>query len=188
MKLFVAATLAATATAFAPGAFNARNGMALNAGIAETLETLQGPEIFWGSEGVAAGFDEADIKGYDMFSKLSAALKENGVEIPDGEYTLLAPADSAFDKHAQNDGSPITADVLKYHVIDGKVPFDSITGDQKTLNGKSLTYQRKFRKTWLDNAIIGLKSEGPSKSCNWPSDVQCDNGIIHAIDTVLIPK
>merc|ERR1711971_557566 len=106
-----------TATAFAPGAFNARNGMALNAVIAETLETLQGPEIFWGSEGVAAGFDEADIKGYDMFSKLSAALKENGVEIPDGEYTLLAPADSAFDKHAQNDGSPITADVLKYHVI-----------------------------------------------------------------------
>ena len=40
---------------------------------------------------------------------------------------------------------------------------------------------------WLDYAIIGLKSEGPSKSSNWPADVECDNGIIHAIDTVLVP-
>ena len=45
----------------------------------------------------------------------------------------------------------------------------------------------KFRKNWLDNAIVGLKSEGPSKSASWPSDVEADNGIIHGIDSVLIP-
>merc|ERR1711937_969629 len=55
------------------------------------------------------------------------------------------PSITWVDKHAQNDGSPITADVLKYHVIDGKVPFDQITGDQKTLQGSSLTYKRQFR-------------------------------------------
>merc|ERR1712094_116181 len=75
----------------------------------------------------------------------------------------------------------------KYHVIEGKKTMDALNSDQKTLNGGTLTYYRKFRKNWLDYAIIGLKSEGPSKSSNWPSDVQCDNGVIHAIDTVLVP-
>ena len=49
---------------------------------------------------------------------------------------------------------------------------------------KSLLLAKRPR---IDYAIIGLKSEGPSKSSNWPSDVECDNGIIHAIDTVLVP-
>ena len=84
-------------------------------------------------------------------------------------------------------GTPIDADVLKYHVIEGKKSMDALNSDQKTLNGGTLTYYRKFRKNWLDYAIIGLKSEGPSKSSNWPADVQCDNGVIHAIDTVLVP-
>merc|ERR1740124_1095119 len=46
---------------------------ALNAGIVDTVAALQGPEIFWGSEGVLEGFDESDIKGYDNFTKLAAA-------------------------------------------------------------------------------------------------------------------
>merc|ERR1711990_128822 len=83
-----------------------------------------------------------------------------------------APANSAFDKHNNEVGTPITADVLKYHVIEGKKTMDALNTDQKTLNG---------------GTIIGLKSEGPSKSSNWPSDVECDNGIIQAIDTVLVP-
>ena len=33
----------------------------------------------------------------------------------------------------------------------------------------------------------GLSSEGASKSGSWPADVKCDNGMIHGIDTVLVP-
>ena len=77
--------------------------------------------------------------------------------------------------------------MLKYHVITGKKSLDQLTVDQPTLQGGTLTSYRKFRKNWLDNAIIGLKSEGPSKSSNWPADVECDNGLIHAIDSVLVP-
>merc|ERR1711861_60862 len=135
---------------------------------------MGGPEIFWGSDGVLEGYDESDIEGA-------------GVDLSGGEYTLLAPSNSAFDKHNTEVGTPITADVLKYHVIEGKKSMDALNSDQKTLNGGTLTYYRKFRKNWLDYAIIGLKSEGPSKSSNWPSDVECDNGVIHAIDTVLVP-
>ena len=186
MQKLILALAAGSASAFAP-AMQARSSVQLNAGIVETLESLEGPEIFWGSDGVADGHDESEIKGYDNFGKLAAACKAEGIDLSGGTYTMLAPSDSAFDKHANEVGTPITADILKYHVIEGKQALDSLTTDQKTLNGGTLTSYRKFRKNWLDNAIIGLKSEGPSKSSNWPADVECDNGLIHAIDSVLVP-
>ena len=156
--------------------------------IPEELAKLQGPEIFWGSEGVELGYEESDIKGYDNFGKLCAAIDSMGLKdtLSGGSYTLLAPSDSAFEKHETNDGTPLTADILKYHVIEGKVTQASISGNQKCLGGE-LFYRRFARKTWLDDAIIGLKSEGPSKSSNWPSDVECSNGLIQAIDSVLVP-
>ena len=185
-KLALALALAPAVTAFAPVAAP-KASTQLQASITETLATMEGPEIFWGSDGVLLGHDEADIKGYDNFDQLAAALSKEGIDLSGGEYTLLAPANSAFDKHNNEVGTPITADVLKYHVIEGKKTMDALNSDQKTLNGGTLTAYRKFRKNWLDGAIIGLKSEGPSKSSNWPSDVECDNGIIQAIDTVLVP-
>ena len=187
MKLILAATLIASATAFAPASFGARKSMAMDASIAETVASLQGPEIYWGSEGIAAGFEEAEIRGYDNFGLLSAALADSGIDLSGGEYTLLAPSDNAIEKHNREVGTPIDADVLKYHVIEGKKSMDDLVTDQVTLNGGTLTSYRKFRKNWLDDAVIGLKSEGASKSQNWPADVACDNGVIHAIDTVLVP-
>jgi len=187
MKLFLSAAFIASASAFAPTTFTGRTSVARDASIADTIASLQGPEIFWGSEGVLVGKDEADIKGYDNFSKLAAALESNGVDLSSGDYTILAPSDSAFEKHANEVGTPIDADVLKYHVIPGKKTLDMLTTDQETLQGGTLTSYRKFRKNWLDFAIVGLKSEGPSKSSNWPADVEADNGIIHGIDTVLVP-
>jgi len=184
MQKVILALALGSASAFAPSA-PAKAPLALNAGIQETIASMEGPEIFWGSDGVLEGHDESDIKGYDNFSKLAAALKD--VDLSGGDYTLLAPSDSAFEKHEKEVGTPITADILKYHVIPGKVGMDGLNTDQKTLNGGTLTAYRKFRKNWLDGAIIGLKSEGPSKSSNWPADVECDNGVIHAIATVLVP-
>ena len=188
MAKLALALLIAPAAAFAPTK-GATPATALNANIVDTLRTLEGPEIFWGSDGVPLGHDESDIKGYDNFDKLVSALDGQGVSsaLASGTYTLLAPSNSAIDKHNAEVGTPITADVLKYHVIEGRVAMDGLTTDQKTLNGGVLTSYRKFRKNWLDGAIIGLKSEGPSKSSNWPADVACDNGVIHAIDTVLVP-
>jgi len=182
-KFLLTASLLASASAFAPNSGSPASS-ALNAGIVETIGSMQGPEIFWGSEGVEQGFDEADIKGYDNFTKLAAALAD--VDLTGADYTVLAPSDSAIDKHLAL-GEAITADVLKYHVILGKKTLDQLNSDQETLQGGTLTSYRKFRKNWLDFAIVGLKSEGASKSASWPSDVEADNGLIHAIDTVLIP-
>merc|ERR1712106_584550 len=139
-----------------------------NAGIQETIAGLQGPEEFWGAEGVLLGHEEADIKGYDNFTTLAAALTANNIDLTGADYTILAPSDSAIAAHVAAGG-------------------DELTTDQTTLQGGTLTSYRKFRKNWLDNAIVGLKSEGPSKSSNWPADFEADNGIIHGIDSVLIP-
>merc|ERR1719506_1847859 len=83
--------------------------------------------------------------------QLAAALSKEGIDFSGGEYTLLAPSNSAIEKHNKEVGTPITADVLKYHVIEGKKTMDALNADQKTLNGGTLTAYRKFRKNWLDN-------------------------------------
>ena len=114
-------------------------------------------------------------------------MQTQGVNLDGGSYTLLAPSNSAIEKHNKEVGTPLDANILKYHVINGAVAMSGLTVDQPTLNGGTLTAYRKFRKNWLDGAIIGLSSEGASKSSSWPADVACDNGVIHAIDTVLVP-
>lgn len=188
MKLSIALSLVASATAFnASPAFTGRRVTSLDASILDTIKSLQGPEIFWGSEGVALGHEESDVKGYDMFSQLASAIESSGIDLSSGDYTILAPSDSAFDKHNKEVGTPVTADILKYHVIPGKKKLADLTVDQETLQGGKLTAYRKFRKNWLDNAIVGLASEGASKSSSWPADVEADNGIIQGIDTVLVP-
>ena len=125
-KLALALALAPAVTAFAPVAAP-KAATKLDASIADTLATMEGPEIFWGSDGVLLGHDEADIKGYDNFDQLAAALTKEGIDLSGGEYTLLAPANSAFDKHNAEVGTPIDAAVLKYHVIEGKKTMDAST-------------------------------------------------------------
>ena len=131
-----------------------------------------GPGDLLGLGGRRARLRGADIKGYDN----DQALRGDRLDGPEGHalgrrVARSSRRRSAFEKHEQNDGTPLTADILKYHVIEGKVTQGSISGNQKCLGGE-LGYRRFARKTWLDDAIIGLKSEGPSKSSNWPSDVE----------------
>merc|ERR1711924_450340 len=72
--------------------------------------------------------------GYDNFGKFVAALKDAGLDKTlsgAGPYTVFAPSDQAFEDFQ----GTVTADILKYHVVEGKVTSDAISGDLKTLQG-----------------------------------------------------
>eukprot|EP00611_Tribonema_gayanum_P006763 TRINITY_DN1607_c0_g1_i1.p3 TRINITY_DN1607_c0_g1~~TRINITY_DN1607_c0_g1_i1.p3 ORF type:complete len:193 (+),score=73.23 TRINITY_DN1607_c0_g1_i1:3225-3803(+) len=153
------------------------------ADVVDTLAELQGPVLYWGSFGVPLGHEENDIKGYDNFTKFSKALADTGVakELKSGgPYTIFAPTDNAVDDFQ----GELTAAVVKNHIHEGKLTLDGITDDVTTMSGK-LTYGRRFRKTFLDEAKVGIISEGASCGQTYPADVAADNGIIHAINAVL---
>jgi hypothetical protein len=148
--------------------------------------SIEGPSIAWGYEGKKVGKFEDEIKGYDNFDFFRAAIDQTGLKNAlkgIGPYTLLAPTDAACFAYKGH----LDEDILKYHIILGKHPSNSFstTGTYETLNGESLTYTRKYRKDFLDDAIIGMIGE--IGQTPYPCDIECDNGVIHAIDRVLLP-
>jgi len=162
------------------------SNVVMAADIIATVAALEGPVVYWGADGPAVGKEESDIKGYDNFGSFIAAVQKAGLTSAlqgPGPLTVLVPTDAAF---AQFKGE-LTADILKYHVIPGKVTIGSIGGNQPTLQGNELTYRRYVRKTFLDDAMMGISSAGASKGQQYPCDVECSNGLVHAIDCVLTP-
>mmetsp|Transcript_2187 Transcript_2187/g.3239 ORF Transcript_2187/g.3239 Transcript_2187/m.3239 type:complete len:197 (-) Transcript_2187:179-769(-) len=189
LRLAVLVVIATSAAAFVnPSAFGTRACTSLSASLLDTAASLQGPGIVWGSDGAEFGHGENDIKGYDNLTKFVAAVQAAGLSSVlqgPGPYTVFAPTDSAVDQYATK-GGQLTADVLKYHIVEGRHTADSISGDLKTLQGESLTYKRQFRQTFVDDAIVGQADNFGGGSV-FPKDVQADNGLIHAISLVCEP-
>jgi uncharacterized surface protein with fasciclin (FAS1) repeats len=99
-----------------------------------------------------------------------------------GPFTVFAPTDAAFAKVPNADLDALLKDkaklieVLTYHVVAGKVLSKDIKpGMVKTLQGSELTI-----------ATTGGVTVDAAKVTT--ADVLADNGVIHVIDTVLIPK
>ena len=99
-----------------------------------------------------------------------------------GPFTVFAPTDEAFAKipKAQLDAlladkSKLTA-VLTYHVVAGKVMAKDVkAGKVKTVQGSELTVSTTGG-VMVDNAKVTA------------TDIVADNGVIHVIDSVLLPK
>lgn len=137
----------------------------------------------------AAGKDLVAVaSGADNFKTLVAAVKAAGlVETLQGKgpFTVFAPTDAAFAKlppgTVEDLLKPENRDkliaILKYHVIAGKVmAADVKTMEVKTVEGQSLKLVVSADGVTVDNAKV-VKT-----------DVMADNGVIHVIDTVIIPK
>ena len=67
--------------------------------------------------------------------------------------------------------------VLTYHVVPAKATAKDVAGmtEAKTVNGKAVKLQAKDGKVMVDNATVTK------------ADVAASNGVIHVIDTVLMP-
>ncbi len=99
-----------------------------------------------------------------------------------GPFTVFAPTDEAFAKIPKADLDALLKDkakltaVLTYHVVAGKVmAADVKAGKVKTVQGSELTVATTGGVT-VNNAKV-VKT-----------DIAADNGVIHVIDTVLMPK
>ena len=99
-----------------------------------------------------------------------------------GPFTVFAPTDEAFAKVPKatldallKDKAALTK-VLTYHVVPGKVmAADVKAGKVKTVNGQELTVKTDGG-VMVDSAKVTA------------TDVAASNGVIHVIDTVMLPK
>ena len=174
-----AAPAAAAPAAAAPAAAAPSGG---GGSILGTLSSLQGPGQVWGDLGIAQGHEESDLRGYDNFGKFYAALNSLGVasELQGaGPFTVFAPTDPALESYETMRG-PLTADVLKLHIVRGNIPSSAVpTTPLVSIGGVPLKYRYAVRKHFVNDAVIGEKTFGPYS--DYPIDVQCDNGVIHGV-------
>lgn len=118
--------------------------------------------------------------------KFASAAKTSGLADSlktDGPYTVFVPEDSAFEKLPPATRDALLKDknklahVLAYHVIPGKVMVADVKpGQVKTIEGSALTLSSDNGKVTVNDANVTQ------------SDVTADNGVIHMIDTVVLPK
>jgi uncharacterized surface protein with fasciclin (FAS1) repeats len=162
---------------------------ALDANVVDTLATLQGPGQVWGADGIAVGKEESELKGYDNFGLFRARLQSTGVAATlagPGPFTVFAPTDTAILTYEKMVG-PVDASVCSYCIVPGQLSSSAIsTSPLATLHGKAIAYSRKFRKDFVNDAIVGEKTFGAFS--DFPTDVACDNGVVHSIGLVLSPN
>ena len=100
-----------------------------------------------------------------------------------GPFTVFAPTDEAFAKLPAGTLEALLADkakltaVLTYHVVPGKVMAADVVKlkDAKTVQGQSIKIDTTSG-VKVDNAKV-IKT-----------DIACSNGVIHVIDSVILPK
>ena len=122
------------------------------------------------------------------FNTLAAALKAAGLVDTlkgQGPFTVFAPTDEAFAKLPAGtvedllkpENKEKLTSILTYHVVAGKAMAKDVAGmsSAKTVNGKELKLKTYDGKVKVDNATVTQ------------ADIAASNGVIHVIDTVLLP-
>ena len=102
----------------------------------------------------------------------------------EGPFTVFAPTDAAFAKIPAETVNALLADkdalrnVLLYHVVAGELKAADVVGakEVKTVQGSSAAISMVDGKAMIDGATITA------------TDVVAKNGVIHVIDTVILPK
>lgn len=137
--------------------------------------------------------DQKDIVdtaiGAGSFNTLVAAIKAAGLVDTlkgKGPFTVFAPTDAAFaklpagtlDDLLKPENKAKLQGILTYHVVSGKVMAADVVKlkTAKTVQGQDLTIKVEGETVKVDNAKVTK------------TDIGCSNGVIHVIDTVVLPK
>jgi uncharacterized surface protein with fasciclin (FAS1) repeats len=154
--------------------------------------------------GGAAMYPAKDIVDNAVNSKdhttLVAAVKAAGlVETlkSAGPFTVFAPTNAAFDKLPEGtvgelikpENKETLTKILTYHVLSGKFSAAQIAKAIKDGNGKAEFSTVSGGKLWasMDGKNLILTDEKGGKSMVTISDVFQKNGVIHVVDTVVMP-
>ena len=130
----------------------------------------------------------AAVKAADLVATLQSA----------GPFTVFAPTNAAFAKIdsktlnslLEKENQVALANILTYHVVPGKLVASDVVAalkkgngsvELKALNGQVLTVMQKDGKIWL-------KDQNDNYSEIIATDVMASNGVIHVIDTVVMPN
>ncbi len=125
----------------------------------------------------------------DDFNTLAAALGAAdlvGTLKGPGPFTVFAPTDAAFSKLPAGtldslllpENKQKLVSILTYHVVPGKVMAADVLNltTAKTVNGQSLSINIAGGRVMVDKAMVTQ------------TDIKCSNGVIHVIDTVMLPE
>lgn len=118
-----------------------------------------------------------------LIQAVQAAGLQETLEGP-GPFTVFAPTDEAFAKLPAGTLEGLLADtaqltkVLTYHVVSGKVMAADVQSlsSAPTVEGSELAIDASSGSVKVDDATVTQ------------ADIEADNGVIHVIDTVLIPS
>lgn len=126
--------------------------------------------------------------GAGSFKTLVAAVKAAGLVETlkgDGPFTVFAPTDAAFAKLPKGtvenllkpENKKKLQAILKYHVVAGKVMAADVVKlkKTKTVNGKDFSISVDGKVVMIDKAKVVT------------TDIVCGNGVIHVIDSVILP-
>ena len=168
---------------------------------AGTDDAMAADETAVADEATAAGTIVEVAEGDDSFSTLVAAVTAANLgETLSGEgpFTVFAPTNDAFAKLPEGTVEKLTTEdtetlgtILKYHVVPGNVDAATLTTAIEgageggytvtTADGGELTA------AIVDGAVVLTDAAG-GKATVTATDVAASNGVIHVIDTVLMPE
>jgi len=130
----------------------------------------------------------AAVKAADLVSTLQG----------DGPFTVFAPTNAAFDKlPAGTVATLLEAEnkkqlqgVLTYHVVSGKYSSKDIVNAIKKGNGKAMftTVNGGMLTAMLDGSNVVITDANGGTSMVTIADVNQSNGVIHVVNTVMLPK
>ena len=168
--------------------------LALAGGIAAANPTVGGAAMYETKtivENAANSKDQttlvAAVKAAELAETLSAP----------GPFTVFAPTDAAFaklpagtvDTLLEPENRPMLTGILTYHVVPGRLTATDIAAQAKANGGKAVltTVQGAKLSVWQkDGSWYVSDTKGGSAKIG-PADVLQSNGVIHVIDSVLLP-
>jgi uncharacterized surface protein with fasciclin (FAS1) repeats len=121
------------------------------------------------------------------FKTLLTAAQEAGIAqtlASEGPFTVFAPTDEAFAKLPEGTVENLLKDkealtkILTYHVLPGKVMSKDVLGvtSAKTLQGQEVSFSTTGNGVMINEANI------------IQTDIEASNGVIHIIDSVILPE